>query len=304
MKTAKKIWMNGKFVDWKDANVHILTHALHYGTAIFEGIRCYDTVNGPAVFRLDDHLHRLANGTKSYQFGLDYSIKQMSDIVKKLIVINKLRSCYIRPICYIGYYSIGLDTTDAPYELAIVAFPFGKYFGGKSEKGISCAVSSWRRIKSTILSPHVKASANYLNSILAKKEAMQEGFDEAIMLSDEGHVSEGSGENIFVVKDGALITPPLHDAVLAGVTRDSLMKIARDMDMEVFERTLLRDELYTADEVFLCGTAAEVTPVNQVDHRRISEGPGPVTKILRDSFFNVVNGKDERYIKWLEFVRG
>lgn len=302
MQEAKKVWMNGKYVDWKKANVHVLTHALHYGTAIFEGMRCYETKEGPAIFRMHDHLQRLKNGTKSYEFDLKYSIKQMSDIIKKLIKINKLKSCYIRPVCYIGYKSIGLDTTGAPYEFAIAAIPFGKYFGEKAEKGISCSISSWRRIKSTILSPHVKASANYLNSVLAKKEAIEEGYDEAIMLSDNGYVSEGTGENIFVVKDGALHTPPLHDAVLAGITRDSLIKIAKDMGIKVHERTMLRDELYTADEVFLCGTAAEVTPVNQVDHRKITKGPGKITKKLKDAFFNIVNGRDERYIGWLEFV--
>jgi len=302
MQTAKKIWMNGKFVDWKDAKVHVLTHALHYGSAIFEGMRCYDTTKGPAIFRMKDHLQRLLNGTKSYQFELNYSIEEMSGIIKKLIKLNKLRSCYVRPICYIGYHSIGLDTTGAPYEFAIAAIPFGKYFGDKADKGITCSVSSWRRIKSTILSPHVKASANYLNSILAKREALEEGFDEAIMLSDDGHVSEGTGENIFIVKDGALHTPPLYDAVLAGVTRDSLIKIATDLDIPAYERPLLRDELYTADEVFLCGTAAELTPVIQVDHRKITNGPGPLTKKLKSAFFNVVNGKDERYVKWLDFV--
>ena len=302
MQKAKKVWMSGKFVDWDKANVHVLTHALHYGSAIFEGIRCYNTPDGPAVFRMKDHLQRLANGTKSYQFELNYSIDTMSEVIKNLIKINKLKSCYIRPICYIGYHSIGLDTTGAPYELSIIAIPFGKYFGDKADKGINCSVSSWRRMKSTILSPHVKASANYLNSILAKKEALQEGFDEAIMLSDEGHVSEGTGENIFLVKDGELHTPPLHDAVLAGITRNSLITLAKESDIPVFERSILRDELYTADEVFLSGTAAEITPVNQVDHRKISDGPGPVTKKLKNMFFNIVNGKDERYTNWLEYV--
>ena len=303
MKTPKKVWMDGKFVNWKDANVHILTHALHYGTAIFEGIRAYETKKGTAIFRMHDHLHRLENGTKSYQFELNYSIAQMSNAIHKLIIMNKLKSCYIRPICYIGYKSIGLDTTNAPYHLAIATIPFGKYFGDKAEKGINCSISSWRRIKSTILSPHVKASANYLNSVLAKKEALSEGYDEAIMLSDSGHVSEGTGENLFIVKDGELITPPLHDAVLEGITRDSIMKIAKDLGIVVKERTLLRDELYTADEVFLCGTAAEVTPVNQVDHRKITNGPGPITNKLKNAFFNIVNGFDERYVGWLEIVK-
>ncbi len=302
MPPAKKIWMNGKFVNWKDAHVHVLTHALNYGTAIFEGIRCYDTPDGPAVFRLKDHLHRLHDGIKSYEFEFDLSIDKMSANVKKLIRINKLRSCYIRPICYVSRVGIGLDTRGSSYGFAVTAIPFGKYYGTKSDNGITAMVSSWRRIKATILSPHVKASANYMNSVLAKKEAMEEGFDEAVMLSDEGHVSEGTGENIFVVKDGALYTPPLYDAVLAGITRDSLMKVARDMGIAVYEQSMLRDELYTADEVFLSGTAAEITPVNQVDHRRISKGPGPMTKKLKDTFFNIVNGKDERYMNWLDYV--
>ena len=302
MQTAKKVYMNGKFVDWKDANVHVLTHALHYGTAIFEGMRCYDTPKGPAVFRMRDHLQRLVDGTKSYQFGLGCTIGEMAGITKRLIRMNKLRSCYVRPICFVDSLQVGLDVTGSTYGFAIIAIPFGKYFGGKADKGITCSVSSWRRITSTILSPHVKASANYLNSVLAKREAIEEGFDEAIMLSENGHVSEGTGENLFIVKDGALHTPPLHDAVLAGVTRSSLMRIARDEGIQVCERSILRDELYTADEVFLSGTAAEVTPVTQVDHRRITDGPGPVTKKLKGDFFNVVSGRDERYIGWLDFV--
>ncbi len=294
--------MNGKFVNWKDANVHVLTHALNYGTAIFEGIRCYETPHGSAIFRLKDHLHRMQEGVKAYEFNYDLDIAKMSANIKKLVRINKLKSCYIRPLCYVSYVGIGLDTTKAPYGFSVTAIPFGKYYGTKSDKGITCEVSSWRRIKGTILSPHVKASANYMNSVLAKKEAVEEGFDEAIMLSDEGHVSEGTGENLFIVKDGVLLTPPLHDAVLAGITRDSLLTLAKDMDIRATERTLLRDELYTADEVFLSGTAAELTPVTQVDHRKITKGIGPITKRLKDAFFNIVNGKDERYIRWLEYV--
>jgi branched-chain amino acid aminotransferase len=302
MPPAKKIWMNGKFVDWNDAKIHVLTHAFNYGTAIFEGMRCYDTARGPAVFRLRDHLHRMKDGIKAYEFGYEFSLDTMSSNIKKLIRINKLKSCYIRPICYVASVSIGIDTIGAPYGFAVTAIPFGKYYGKKSENGITCMVSSWRRIKATILSPHVKASANYMNSVLAKKEAMEEGFDEAIMLSDEGHVSEGTGENIFIVKDGEIHTPPLHDAVLAGITRDSLIKVAKDMGIPVSEQSMLRDELYTADEVFLSGTAAEVTAVTQVDHRKITKGAGPITRKLKDAFFNIVNGKDERYSGWLEYI--
>jgi branched-chain amino acid aminotransferase len=302
MKTVKKIWMDGKFVDWKKANVHVLTHGLHYGLAIFEGMRCYSTPHGPAVFRMRDHYQRLVNGCKSYKFRLDYSVDKMCDITKKLIKVNKLKECYIRPIIFTGYSRIGLDMTGIPFTFSISAIPFGKYFGEKAEKGISCGVSSWRRMKGDILSPHVKASANYLNSVIAKKEAIDEGYDEAIMMIDNGHVSEGTGENLFVIKDGRLITPPIYDGILGGITRDSIMSIAKELGIPVEERSMLRDELYTADEVFLCGTAAEVTPVIQIDHINISKGPGPLTKKLRSTFFNIVRGKDERFVRWLDFV--
>jgi branched-chain amino acid aminotransferase len=302
LKPLKKIWMNGKYVSWKDANVHILTHAIHYGTAIFEGMRCYETVNGPAVFRMRDHYHRLLHGIKSYEFRIRYTEEQLGKITKELLRKNKVKSCYIRPICYIGYGTIGIDVTKAPYEIAIVPIPFGRYFGDKFDTGISCKISSWKRINSEILSPHVKASANYLNSVLAKREAKESGYDEAIMLTENGRVSEGSGENLFIVENGVLVTPPVFDGVLKGITRESIMEIAREMGIPVTERPLLRDELYTADEVFMTGTAAEVTPVVNIDKRVISKGPGPITKELRSAFFAIVSGKDERFTKWLDYV--
>ncbi|MFN7990685.1 MAG: branched-chain amino acid transaminase [Candidatus Micrarchaeia archaeon] len=302
MKALRKIWMNGRFVDWKKAKVHVLTHGLHYATAIFEGMRCYSTKDGPAIFRMKDHYRRLIDGTKSYQFGLDYSLSELCRLTKELIRRNRVRSCYIRPICYAGYGTIGINIKGAPFELAIIPVGLGKYFGKKAGTGISCEISSWKRISSTILSPHVKASANYLNSVLAKREAINGGYDEAIMLSEEGHVSEGTGENIFIIKNGELITPPLFDGVLAGVTRESVIQLAREMGVIVKERTILRDELYTADEVFLCGTAAEITPVISIDKRQVGPGPGKLTKEIMDTFFNVVNGKDERFIRWLDFV--
>jgi branched-chain amino acid aminotransferase len=302
MKTVKKIWMDGKFVDWKKANVHVLTHGLHYGLAIFEGMRCYDTPDGPAVFRMKEHYQRFRNGCKSYKFSCKYPVEKLCEATRKLIKVNKLKECYVRPITFTGYDRIGLDMTGVPFSMAICAIPFGTYFGDKAEKGITCGISSWRRMKGSILSPHVKASANYLNSVIAKKEAIDEGYDEAIMLIDNGHVSEGSAENLFVVKDGKLITPPLSDGILAGITRDSLMVIAKEMGIPLEERSMLRDELYTADEVFLCGTAAEVTPVIQVDHIPITKGPGKVTKKLKSAFFNVVRGKDERFVKWLDYI--
>jgi len=298
-----KIWMDGKTVDWDKANVHVLTHALHYGTAIFEGMRCYNTIRGPAVFRMKDHYKRLADGCKSYQFGLKYSVAQMCESTKKLIKTNKMKECYVRPIIFAGAGGLGISIIGRPFQLAIATIPWGRYFGKKAQTGISCGVSSWKRISSTILSPHVKASANYLNSVLAKTEAVEEGYDEAIMLSEEGHVSEGSGENLFIVQKGELVTPPLYDGVLAGLTRESLMAIAKEEGIPVKERSILRDELYTADEVFLCGTAAEITPVISIDKRKVGEGkPGPITKELREGFFNVVSGRDERFVKWLDFV--
>ncbi|MFH0737205.1 MAG: branched-chain amino acid transaminase [Candidatus Micrarchaeota archaeon] len=302
MKELRKIWMDGKFIDWKDAKVHVLTHALHYGTAIFEGMRCYDTPDGPAVFRMKDHYQRLKNGCKSYQFELDYSVKEMCAITGKLIRLNKVKECYIRPLVFVGYDRLGMDIGGCPFSFVIAPMLWGRYFGEKAEKGITCGISSWRRMKGSVLSPHVKASANYLNSVLAKREAISEGYDESIMLIDGGHVAEGSAENVFIVKDGVLMTPPLHDGVLAGITRDSLMKVAAEMGIPVVERSLLRDELYTADEVFLCGTAAEVTPVRQVDHRVMGEGPGPITKKLKDAYFDIIHGKDERYVKWLDYI--
>ncbi len=302
MKPLKKIWMNGKFVDWKDAKIHVLTHGLHYATAIFEGMRCYDTERGPAIFRMRDHYLRFFRGAKSYQFEIKYSLAQLESATKELVRKNGISSCYIRPICYVGYSSIGISTLDKPFELAIIPVDFAKYFGKKAENGITCTISNWRRISSNVLSPHVKATANYLNSALAKREAINAGYDEAIMLSGEGHVSEGTGENIFIVVNGELVTPPLHDGVLAGVTRQTIMELASELDIPVRERSILRDEVYTADEMFLCGTAAEITPVLEVDKRRIGDGPGPVTRKVRDAFFDVVRGSDDRFIKWLDFV--
>ncbi|MBI5223059.1 branched-chain amino acid transaminase [Candidatus Micrarchaeota archaeon] len=301
-KLPSKIWLNGKLVPWKSAKIHVLTHALHYGTAIFEGMRCYSTIQGPAVFRMSDHYNRLISGAKSYQFKVNYSQSQLCLATKNLIRKNHLSECYLRPICYAGYKGIGLDISDAPFEFAIIPYPMGNLFGDKSRNGISCGISSWARIDSRILSPHVKASANYLNSVLAKLEAKNAGYDEAVMLSEEGHVSEGSGENLFMVKDEILITPPLHDGILAGITRDSIIELARELGISVEERSILRDELYGADELFLCGTAAEITPVKSIDRRKISRGPGKMTKELHDAFFAIVSGKDERFVRWLDFV--
>lgn len=301
LKPAKYVWMNGNFVPWEKATIHIMTHALHYGTGIFEGIRCYKTKKGPAIFRMEDHYDRLFHGIKSYEFEIDYTNDQLRDVTKKLVKKNELTSCYIRPLCYVGYKTIGIDIRGAPFDLAIISIPFGKYFDN-FEKGISCKISSWKRIDSQTLSPHVKATANYMNSVLAKKEATSSGFDEAILLNESGRVSEGSGENLFIVEDGTLVTPPLFEQVLKGVTRDSIIRIAKDMGIPVVERPLLRDELYTADEMFLTGTAAEITSVVDIDKRKISKGAGEITKKLQKAFFDIVEGRDERYSKWLDYL--
>lgn len=302
MKTSAYVWMNGKYVRWKDAKIHILTHALHYGTAIFEGMRCYDTASGPAIFRMDDHYRRFFQGEKSYQFEMNYSMAQLKAATKELIRRNRMKSAYIRPICYVGYSEIGISTLGKPFDVAIIPVDFAKYYGSKAENGITCCISSWRRISANILSPHVKASANYMNSVLAKREALNSGYDEAVMLTQDGHVSEATGENVFIVQNGELVTPPLYDGVLAGITRQTIMELADEMSIPVQERPILRDELYSAEEVFLCGTAAEITPVLNVDRREVSKGPGPMTRKIRETFFDVVHGKDERYVKWLDFV--
>lgn len=304
MKPLSKIWMDGKFVDWNKANVHILTHGLHYGTAIFEGMRCYETHNGPAIFRMKDHYKRLFKGARAYQFKINYDMDHLCKVTKELIRKNKVKNCYIRPICYIGYSSIGINMLDKPFSLAIVPVDFSKYFGKKAQSGIGCTISSWRRFSANILSPHVKASANYLNSALAKVDAINAGYDEAIMLSQDGHVSEGTGENIFIYRDDELLTPPLHDGVLAGITRNTVIKIGREMGLHVKERSILRDELYTADELFLCGTAAEITPVLNVDKRPLGDGkkPGPITEKIRKQFFDIVTGKNDKYSDWLDYV--
>lgn len=300
MKPLKKIWMSGKFVSWKNATVHILTHAIHYGTAIFEGIRCYDTKNGPAIFRLKDHYSRLLKGANAYQFEVKYSIDELCEITKEVVRKNNVKSCYIRPICYVGNKLIGLSLEGAPFEFAIIPVDFDSLF--KNKDGIKAKISSWKRINTTILSPHVKASANYLNSVLAKKEAVDDGYDEAIMLADSGHVAEGSGENIFIVRDEKLITPPLHDSILGGITRESVIEIAKEMGIRVEEKTILRDELYSADEAFFCGTAAEITPIAEIDRRKISKSVGKITKEIQETYSNVVRAKDERFIKWLSFI--
>lgn len=299
---VEKIWMDGGLVDWDKAQVHVLTHSLHYGTGIFEGIRCYETASGSAVFRLTDHMKRFERSARMLMMDLPFSVEQMADAVKQTVAVNHLPSCYLRPLAFRGYGVMGVDPTPAPVNVIVAAWAWDTYLGAEAlEAGIEVGVSSWRQRGVNATPPAIKATGNYLNSSLAKIEANQHGYAEAILLNEAGHVCEGTGENIFIVKNGALQTPPLSDGVLEGITRDSIMRIARDKGIEVREASLVRSDLYAADEVFMTGSAAEVVPVRAVDGRVIGSA-GPVTKDLQATFFRVVRGQEPAYSSWLEYV--
>lgn len=297
-----KIWMNGKLVDWDDATIHILTHGLHYGSGVFEGIRAYKTKQGTAVFRLTEHMERLIRSAKIYFMDVPFSVEDLVEATKELVRVNKVDSCYIRPLVYRGYGEMGLFPLNADVDVSIACWPWGSYLGEEGIKhGVRAKVSSFRRIDVNVLPPAAKASGNYINSILAKVEVVKAGYDEAILLNTHGYVTDGSGENIFVVKDGVLFTPPTHAGALEGITRDSIMAIADDLGYCVVEDHLVRSDLYLADEAFYTGTAAEVVPIREVDDRVIGE-PGPVTKALQEVFFAAIKGEKEEYIDWMEFV--
>jgi branched-chain amino acid aminotransferase len=300
-----KIWKNGKLIDWKDATVHVLSHGLHYGTGVFEGIRCYSTAGGPAVFRLKEHMKRLHQSANSINMKLPYTQEELCKAAKETIRTNKLDSCYIRPIAFYGVSGIGVNPIGYPVEMFIITFSMGAYLGDEGLKnGIRVHTSSWHRVTSGSVPATAKACGDYLNSALAVMEAKQNGFDETIMLNELHMVAEGSGENIFMVRDGRLQTPPLNAGILPGITRDSIMKIAKDMGYEVVEQNIARSELYLADELFFTGTAAEVTPIREVDRRPVGEEkPGPMTKALQTKFLDVVRGKDKKYSSWLDPVK-
>ncbi len=299
---VKKIWMNGKFVDWHDAKIHVLTHALHYGSGVFEGIRAYKTADGPAVFRLTDHIRRLRNSAKVYYMDISFTDEELIAATKELVKVNELESCYIRPLVYRGYGEMGLNPLNADVDVLIACWPWGAYLGEEGIKhGITAKVSSYRRIDANVLPPASKASGNYLNSILAKVEIIHAGYDEAVMLNTHGFVTDGPGENIFVVKDGVLYTPPTSDGALEGITRDSLITIANDLGFPVVEDHLVRSDLYLADEAFYSGTAAEVVPIREVDNRVIGE-PGPITKAIQEVFFAAIKGEREEYKDWNELI--
>ena len=301
---VETIWMNGELVPWHEAKVHVLSHALHYGSGVFEGIRAYETSRGPAVWHLEAHLDRMYDSASIYFMEIPYTRDQLVQATKDVIRANDLPACYIRPIAFRGYGEIGVNPLANPVDVSIAAWPWGAYLGEDAlEQGVRVKVSSWKRHDQNSLPSSAKATGGYLVSILAKIDSLKSGYDEAVLLNHEGHVGEGSGENIFVVKDGDLFTPPTGDGCLAGVTRNSVMTMARDLGYTMTERSLVRTDLYLADEVFFTGTAAEITPIREVDDRAVGEGRrGPVTKSLQDAFFAATKGDDPRYADWLTYV--
>lgn len=296
------IWMDGALVPWADAKVHVLTHALHYGTAVFEGIRCYSTEDGPAVFRLTEHMQRFGRSAKVLFMDLGYSTDELVEAVRETIQANKLPACYIRPIAFRGYGVMGVDPIPAPVQVSIAVWPWESYLGEAAlVHGVDVGISSWRQRSINAIPPAIKSSASYLNSGLAKIEANRHGYAEAILLNEEGKVCEGSGENLFIVRDGVISTPPVSDGILEGITRDSVMIIADNLGFPVIEESLVRTDLYLADEMFMTGTAAELVPVRTVDGHVIGDA-GPVTLELQKTYFRVVHGEEPGYEEWLEHV--
>ena len=304
IKPVEKIWMDGKLVDWEDATVHVLTHALHYGSGVFEGLRAYDTKRGTAVFRLPDHIRRLYRSAQVYLMDIPYSPEELIDAVKETVRANGLPSGYVRPLAYRAYGEMGLNPFSVPVSVSIACWAWGTYLGEDGlENGVRAKISSWKRSDHNILPPGAKATGQYINSALAKMEALKAGYEEAIMLNMAGYVTDGPGENIFIVKEGELMTPPLSAGCLDGITRDSIMTIAHDQGYEVQERDLSRFDLYTADEAFYSGTAAEVTPIREVDDRPMGAGGrGPLTKEIQEIFFAAARGEIEKYQHWLTLV--
>jgi branched-chain amino acid aminotransferase len=293
--------MNGELVDWADAKIHVGVHGLHYGSGVFEGIRCYDTPKGPAVFRLGEHMQRLHNSARLLHMQIPFSVDDLREATNELLAANGLPECYIRPIAFYGYGQLGVAARSNPVETVIMSWPWGSYLGEEGlRNGIRAKISSWQRVSPNIV-PHVsKATGVYLNSMLAVTEANNAGYDEAILLTPEGTVADGSGENIFVVRDGVLYTPDLATGILPGITRDSVTQIASDLGYTVVEKTLIRSDLYLADEVFMCGTAAEVTPIRSIDDHEI--GVGDVTRAIQKAYLETVRGESERWSQWLDHV--
>jgi branched-chain amino acid aminotransferase len=302
MRELEKIWMNGELVDWADAKVHVGTHGLHYGSGVFEGIRAYETDKGSAVFRLTDHLERLHNSAKLLYMELPYPVEELRSACSELIAANGLAECYLRPIAFFGYNELGVSATGNPVDVVIMSWPWGAYLGAEGQQnGIRVKVSSWKRVGPNVI-PHVaKATGIYLNSMLAVMEANKAGYEEAILLTDDGYIADGSGENIFVIKDGTIFTPDLSASILPGITRNTIIQMAQDLGYTVVEKQLIRTDLYLADEVFMCGTAAEVTPIREIDDHLVGP-PGPVTLEIQRAYLETVKGKSERWAHWLEYT--
>jgi branched-chain amino acid aminotransferase len=299
---SEKIWMDGTFVDWDDANVHILTHSLHYGLGVFEGIRTYETSQGPAVSRLTDHIKRLFDSARIFLLDIPYSADELVEATKETVRVNNLSSCYVRPLVYLGYGEMGLNPLPCPVQVSIAVWPWGTYLGDEGLKhGVRMKVSSWQRHHPNALPPAAKGTGMYINSSMAKVEALKAGYDEAILLSPNGYVSECTGENLFVVQDGRILTPPVSAGALAGITQQCVKSIATDLGIDYEVAHLLRSDLYTADEAFLSGTAAEVVPIRSVDDRELGE-PGPITRAIQDTYFAAVKGEVDRYKDWNEHV--
>jgi branched-chain amino acid aminotransferase len=301
---SEKIWMNGRLVPWDQANIHILSHVVHYGSCIFEGIRCYETARGSAVFRLQDHIRRMVDGCRIYRMELPFSEQEIESAILETIRVNQMKACYIRPLAYRGYESLGVDPFPCPVDVAIAVWPWGAYLGAEAlEKGVDVMVSSWRREAPNTLPAMAKASANYMNSQLIKMEALVNGYAEGIALDTAGLVSEGSGENLFIVHNGKLQTPPISAAILPGITRNSIRQLAADFGLPLVERNIPREMLYLADEAFFVGTASEVTPIRSIDKIPVGSGTrGELTTRLQTEFLDLVNGRVEDRHGWLTLV--
>ena len=300
---SEKIWMDGELVAWDEARIHILTHSLHYGCGVFEGIRAYATAQGPAVFRLTDHIKRLFDSARIFMLDVPFSVDELVDATKETVRVNNLDSCYIRPIVYLGYGEMGLNPLPCPVNVSIAVWPWGSYLGDEGiANGVRMKISSWQRHDPNAMPPAAKGTGMYINSSMAKVEALKAGYDEAILLSPQGYVSECTGENIFVVRHGKIITPPTSAGALEGITQNSVMTIARDLGYECEVGNILRSDLYVAEEAFLTGTAAEVVPIRSVDDRELGP-PGPITKHIQETYFATVRGEVDRYKDWLEHAR-
>ena len=299
-----KVWMDGEFVEWKDANISVLSHVVHYGTSVFEGIRAYENENGVAVFRLKEHVQRLFDSAKIYKIDIPFTQEEIEEAILETVRVNDLDGCYIRPIVFRGYGELGVNPLNCPVNVVIAAWEWGSYLGEEGmANGVDIGISSWRKPAPDTFPALAKCGANYMNSQLAKLEAIDNGYDEAIMLDYEGHVSEGSGENIFLVEGEKLFTPAMSSSNLKGITRDTIMTLARDLGYEVVEEIISRERLYSADEVFFTGTAAEVTPIRSIDHRTIGAGKrGPISEKLQTTFFDVVEAKSEDKYNWLSYI--